>query len=129
MPPPDPLRDGVLVFVGGGVGAVVRWIVATQLWPRPDAAAFPWATFAINALGSAALGVLAVATRDRPEWRLLLGVGFCGGFTTFSTFAVESLDLLARGRTVAAVGYALGSVVVAIGAAALAMKCSGTGHE
>ena len=104
----------VAVFVGGGVGAVTRWGVnrwlATAAWTEP----FPWATFLINVVGSFLLGVLVAVARDRPGWYALLGTGFCGGFTTFSTFSVELLKLLDAGRPAAAVGYAVGSVLAAL---------------
>ena len=69
-----------------------RWIAA-QHWTEH----FPLATFAINVTGSLLLGLLVVPFRDRlPGWYILLGVGFCGGYTTFSTFALETVELIRR---------------------------------
>jgi CrcB protein len=110
-----------LVGLGGGAGAVARFAVG-RLLANPE---FPWHTLGINAAGSFALGVLAVACRDRPGWYLLLGVGVCGGFTTFSTFSVEALDLLAKNRPGAAAGYVLGSVVAALAGAWVGMRAAG----
>jgi protein CrcB len=71
-------------------------------------------TFAINAAGSFVLGMVAVLCHNRPGWFLLLGTGFCGGFTTFSTFSVEALSLFEKDRPGAAIGYMIGSVVAGI---------------
>ena len=104
----------LFVFLGGGGGAVLRfwinrWIVGFE-WGR----SFPWATFGINVLGSFVLGVVAVTCAQRPGWRALLGVGVCGGFTTFSTFSVESLNLIEQERYAAAAGYVIGSVLAGL---------------
>ena len=99
------------VFLGGGVGAVTRWALTRTLDPWDDAAGFPWVTFGINAVGSAAFGALVVVARERPAFWLLSGVGLCGGFTTFSTFSGELLRLVDAGRIIAALCYACASVV------------------
>ncbi len=99
-----------LVVVGGGAGAGLRFLVGL----RVPAAVYPWHTLGINAVGSFALGVLAGAGRDRPGWYALLGVGVCGGFTTFSTFSLETLTLLDEGRGWTAAGYVLGSVAAGL---------------
>lgn len=100
----------LLVFVGGGVGAVLRFLLGRWL-ASPH---FPWHTLAINVLGSFALGLLAGWHRDRAAWFALLGTGLCGGFTTFSTFSLETLVLAERGRPLAAAGYAGGSVAAGL---------------
>ena len=114
MPEWTALKYPLAVFLGGGLGAVARWGVnrsfAGSAWAEP----FPWPTFLINVLGSFFLGILAVVARDRPGWYALLGTGFCGGFTTFSTFSVELLKLLDDDRPAAAAGYAFGSVLAAL---------------
>jgi CrcB protein len=104
----------LLVFVGGGAGAVLRYWVNTRLADYDWAKQFPWATFGINVVGSFVLGVLVVACHNRPGWRALLGVGVCGGFTTFSTFSVETLGLMEEQRYAAAAGYVLGSVLAGL---------------
>lgn len=112
----------IAVFLGGGTGAVARWLVNRAFAGVPSAEAFPWPTFLINVVGSFLLGILAVAAKDRPGWNALLGVGFCGGFTTFSTFSVELLKLIEDDRPAAAAGYAFGSVLAALAGAWLGMK-------
>jgi CrcB protein len=115
----------LLVFVGGGAGAVLRF--ATNRWAAGFewGRAFPWATFGINLLGSFALGVLAVACANRPGWRALLGVGVCGGFTTFSAFSVETLHLLQDERYAAAVAYVVGSVLAGLAGAWAGVQLAG----
>ena len=107
----------ILLLVGGGVGANARHWLGVLFRDRGWSDRFPWHTFAINVLGSFVLGVVAVACKDRPRWYALLGAGLCGGFTTFSTFSVETVLLLERDRPAAAVGYAVGSVLAAVAGA------------
>jgi protein CrcB len=88
----------VLVSVGGAVGTCARYFVSTWVGAPSWAQGFPVGTFVINVSGSLVLGVAAVIIRQRlpPEfgyWYLLVGTGFCGGYTTFSTFEYDS-----RGR-------------------------------
>lgn len=115
------VRIGLVMF-GGGTGAVLRYLisrVATHLLPLGG---FPWHTFAINIVGSFMLGLVALTYKDRPGWYLLLGTGFCGGFTTFSTFSVEMLTLLEKNRLVLAILYAFGSVLLGLLTAWLAFR-------
>ncbi|MGK5632541.1 fluoride efflux transporter FluC, partial [Streptomyces sp. URMC 123] len=83
-------------------------------------AAVPWSTFGVNLLGCALIGVLMVLVAERegahPLLRPFLGTGVLGGFTTFSTYAVEVVELLEDGRTATAAGYALGTVLGALAA-------------
>ena len=110
--------NALFVFLGGGAGSVLRYFVG--LWI--GSAAFPWATFAVNAVGSFAIGLLG-GLASRFCWgealRLSLTVGLCGGFTTFSTFSKESLALAEAGRWCAFAAYAIGSVAIGIAAVAL----------
>jgi fluoride exporter len=112
----------VLLLVGGGLGANARYWLGEYFKTRHWSDTFPWHTFAINVAGSFALGLVAVLLKDRPAWALFLGVGVCGGFTTFSTFSVEALVMIEKGRTLAAAGYAVGSVVAGVMGAALAVR-------
>jgi CrcB protein len=111
----------VLLALGGGTGTVLRFLV--NLWVRKhwEDAVFPWHTFGINITGSILLGWLAVVCKDKPLWYLLLGTGVCGGFTTFSTFSVEAIQLLEKGRPGLAVVYVLGSVLAGLAGAYVAM--------
>jgi CrcB protein len=113
------------VGLGGALGTLSRYGLDALIERRSDSL-FPWATFAINASGCFAVGSSAVLV-DRhhaPQWlRMGLVVGFCGGYTTFSTFAQETLDLVeARDLAIAfasvAASVLLGVAAVFIGAKA-----------
>lgn len=108
------------VLVGGAVGAPLRYL--TDLWvqSRHDSV-FPWGTFTVNAVGSAVLGLTAGAldVTSGPDWVLpLVGIGFCGALTTFSTFGFETLRLLEEGSVGEAALNSVGSVVVGLAACA-----------
>ena len=110
------------VALGGALGAVSRYGLDRAIESR-SSSSFPWATLAVNVSGCLLVGFLIAAVVDRheaPAWvRAGLIVGFCGGYTTFSTFAQETLDL-AEGR---ATGLAVANAVlsVALGIAAVAV--------
>jgi CrcB protein len=124
-------HPAVLLALGGGAGAnarfyLARWVAEWQL-RQLGGVAFPWGTFLINVSGSAVLGLLAGlclghADPARRAWYVLLGTGFCGGFTTFSTFSVEALEMIREERIGAALAYTLGSVAAGVAAAAVAMR-------
>ncbi len=85
----------LLVLLGGAVGAPLRYLADLVVQSRHDSV-FPWGTFSVNAVGSLILGATAggVATTGGPEWVLtLVGTGFCGALTTFSTFGFETVRL------------------------------------
>lgn len=102
------------VAVGGAAGALGRYGLGTAL-PH---ATFPWATFAVNVSGCLLIGVLIVlVTEWRPApvlLRPLLGTGVLGGYTTFSTYAVDAHQLLGAGRIATAVAYLVGTLVSAL---------------
>jgi fluoride exporter len=105
-------RELAAIFLGGAVGALLRaWIGETFTDAVTE---WPWATFSINVSGSFALGYLATRLQERlPQStyrRPLLGTGFCGAYTTFSTMQVEILRMLEHGRYGLAAGYGLASV-------------------
>jgi len=116
------VRDLGLVALGGAFGSMLRWGLsgAVQRW---SGSAFPWGTFAVNASGSLAIGLIAALALERalvpPAVRLFSIVGVLGGFTTFSAFSYETLALLRDGQWLAAAGYAGGSVAVGLIAAML----------
>lgn len=87
----------LLVMLGAAVGAPCRWWLDRFVQTRHDSV-FPWGTFLINVLGSLLLG-LVLGARVSHEMALLLGTGFCGGFTTFSTFGFETVRLAEDGST------------------------------
>jgi CrcB protein len=110
----------LLVLIGGALGAPVRYVVDLMVQSRHDSV-LPWGTFAVNASGSLVLGVTAggVAAAGGPHWLLtLVGTGFCGALTTFSTFSFETVRLAEEGELGAAAVNVAGSVLV--GAAACA---------
>lgn len=109
---------GLLVALAGSCGAVTRFVVDGALRARLGGA-FPWATIVVNVTGSLLLGVLAgLVVRGAPAGALtVLGVGFCGGYTTFSTACVESVNLLRQGRTGPATLNAAGSLALTAAAA------------
>jgi CrcB protein len=114
------LRDVLLVATGGAAGSALRYGIGRLVGTTADAI-FPWPTFLINATGSFAIGLLIVAAARLGWpgwWRPLLAVGLLGGYTTFSTFAIETVELMLRGSYGVAGAYALGSLAVGLGAAA-----------
>jgi CrcB protein len=110
----------LLVGLGGGLGAMLRYGyggLAGRLW-RSD---FPHGTMVINIVGSLAMGLLVgILARTLPAGqeniRLFLAVGVLGGFTTFSTFSLDTIAMMERGQVGPALFYVLGSVVVGIAA-------------
>jgi len=106
----------VFVGLGGLVGSVLRYLVS--LVPLRHASGFPLVTLGINVLGAFVLGlIMAFAGRNAaidPRALLFLKVGVCGGFTTFSTFALEAHSLLGTGKPLVALLYALLSVVLSV---------------
>jgi CrcB protein len=112
-------RNVLLVGVGGFVGSVARYLVAV-LFANQFSSVFPFATLTVNVVGCFLIGII-FALSDRgnilsPEWRVLLTTGFCGGFTTFSTFSYESLRLLQDGEYLYVGAYVFASVVVGLAA-------------
>jgi CrcB protein len=110
----------LLVFVGGGVGSMARYLVG-MLTLRTLGPAWPYGTFTVNGVGGFVMGLLAgiLALKggaDQERWRVLIGVGVLGGFTTFSSFSLETALMIERKDYAGACGYVAGSVVVAIGA-------------
>ncbi|MFA7602876.1 MAG: fluoride efflux transporter CrcB [Novosphingobium sp.] len=112
MTPPSLLASSLYVAAGGACGSWLRYLVG-RAWARAigpvAASAFPWATLTVNVAGSFAMGILAgwLARLDAhgEGWRLLLGVGVLGGFTTFSAFSLEFALLVERGTIGTAAAY------------------------
>ena len=99
------LQTVLWISLGAIVGANLRYFLA-QLVARWTSPGFPYGTLIINVTGSFVLGFFLVWTTDRvladPRWRLLIAVGFCGGYTTFSSYAFESFALIEQGQWAAA---------------------------
>lgn len=115
------LSNCLFVGLGGAAGAVCRYLVG--MLPVLQRGAFPLATLVINLLGSFLIGLIAQRASGPagldPNLVLFLKVGFCGGFTTFSTFSLESLTLLEEGRLGLFALYAVLSLALCIAGAAL----------
>jgi fluoride exporter len=113
----------LLVALGGGLGAAGRFGVSLAMPVRADA--WPWATFLINVSGSLLIGILAgwLSTRgeEGEQWRLLLGVGVLGGFTTFSAYSLETMRMIERNDWLGASTYSIGSVLAGLAAVAIGM--------
>ncbi len=107
-------HGGVLavIAVGGGLGALARYGIS--LWLPTTPGHFPWGTFLINVLGCFLIGVLMVRWGQRLLLRPFLGVGVLGGFTTFSTYAVETRALLTPGDVPIAMAYLFGTLAAAM---------------
>ncbi len=105
----------LLVFLGGGLGSVARFGIA-RLLAQFASAAFPFATFGVNIVGSFLIGLFWAipAISDRSPYMFLLSVGFCGGFTTFSAFSWESYSLLKQGDLLLFFAYVLLSVALCL---------------
>ena len=119
------------VFLGGGLGATARYLVGQIFAMYLPITLFPWPTFLVNMLGSFALGIVMLQYKEHPQplYWLLMGTGICGGFTTFSTFSLETMLLLQRERYLLAASYAFGSVFLGVALAAIAVNLlkKGTG--
>lgn len=106
----------IAVFAGGGLGSVARYN-AGEIINRYFPSSFPIAIMSINIIGSLILGIIIgwLAKHDGNHgMRLLAAVGFCGGFTTFSTFSMESWELFITGRYGALAAYTLGSMLFSV---------------
>lgn len=117
-----------VVFLGAGVGGLARYALGG--WIQQAAGpGFPWGTLVVNITGSLLLAFLYAVlegTIAAPPWRALLGVGFCGGYTTFSTFSYETVRLLQDGQWSRASWYVAGSVLVSLVAAAAGFRLAAT---
>jgi fluoride exporter len=111
--------SALLVLIGGAVGAPLRYLTDQAVQTRHDTV-FPWGTFTVNIVGSAVLGLVTgafLATAAPHSVQLLVGVGFCGALTTYSTFSYETLRLYEDGASFYALANVIISVAAALGAA------------
>lgn len=118
------LRRVLLVALGGTVGTAARLGLGLLI---PENGGFPTAVLIANLLGALLIGVLAARLPASHELRLLIGTGVLGGFTTYSAFMTGTLALWAEAPVVA-VAYALGSLVLGLGAAALGLRLGRPRH-
>jgi fluoride exporter len=108
------IRQLLLVGLGGGIGSMLRY--GTSLLMKPKL--FPFATLAVNIIGCFIIGlVFAMSIKEQgisANWKLFLATGICGGFTTFSAFSLENLELLQTGKIGIALTYIILSIVLGI---------------
>ena len=120
------LKNILFIGLGGGIGSICRYVMALAIGKWIDAS-FPWGTFVINVLGSLLIGLF-LGMFDKSLFndtsKLLLITGFCGGFTTFSAFSSENVNLLMAGQWFTALVYSLLSVLLGIAAVWLGYKLS-----
>lgn len=111
------------VAVGGGLGSMARFCMTGWMAGLTEGR-YPWGTLAINVLGSLVIGLVAGLTLTplrvgwHPDVRIFLMTGICGGFTTFSAFSLQAVELLQAGNIVAAFGYMAASVLLCLAATA-----------
>lgn len=105
----------LLVALGAAIGAPLRYLTDRAIQAR-HGTTFPWGTFTVNVAGSLLLGYL-VGLPVASWMAALLGTGFCGALTTYSTVSYETLRLVREGDRVLAGAYAIGSVLAGLGAA------------
>lgn len=109
-----------LVGIGGAVGSILRYWVSGYVQDRSQSIGFPFGTLAVNVLGCLVIGILSQLSDDRgmftPETRALIFIGLLGGFTTFSTFGNESMNLFREGENLLGLANVAASVVLGLGA-------------
>lgn len=110
------LKNLLLVGLGGGIGSMLRYTASLVI----NSKYFPWPTLAVNIVGSFIIGIVfAMSIKDETflnNWKLFLGTGICGGFTTFSAFSLENMGLLQSGKPGMAFTYIALSLVLGIAA-------------
>jgi fluoride exporter len=113
----------IYVMIGGALGSLARYLVS--VWALPISRDLPWGTIGINVAGSFLIGFFGTLTLAQgrypvaENWRLFVMVGICGGFTTFSSFSLQTLDLIRGGAMLRAGANIVASVVLCVAAVAL----------
>ena len=110
------MKSFLLVFLGGGLGSGIRYLLTTAM--NQYSKVLPFGTFTVNMLGCLLIGlILGYAQKENTltsNQTLLLATGFCGGFTTFSAFANENLELIKNGEIFNFSVYSIGSILIGI---------------
>lgn len=107
----------IAIFFGGGMGSVMRYCIQLLLHEKIVPYNFPWATFTVNIIGCLLIGLfyaLSAKFNWSSEIRLLLTVGLCGGFTTFSTFSNDIFELCKQGEIIMAAVYIFMSIILGV---------------
>lgn len=121
------LHTAIAVALGGALGAVIRYALGVIMSEVGIKTGFPWSTFMANILGCFAIGLLFYAFIENQSvwWTPFIIVGLLGGFTTFSSFGLESVNLWQNRQYYLLACYLLGSNILGLGAVVLGMKLSG----
>ncbi|HEY8968547.1 MAG TPA: fluoride efflux transporter CrcB [Puia sp.] len=113
------MKTALIIALGGAIGSISRYGAQVFIY-RTYPSVFPAGTFLVNLMGCLLIGIFYGLSEKgnllTPEWRLFLTTGFCGGFTTFSTFAYENMDLIRSSDFLYTGLYIAGSVVLGIAA-------------
>jgi CrcB protein len=119
------IRNLLLVLLGGGFGSIARYLLS-YFFTKNNAIHFPWATFIANSIGCLLIGLLFGYIQknnlQNETLKLLLITGFCGGFTTFSTFSLENIQFIQNQNYNLAIIYTLTSIVVGFLAVIIGFK-------
>lgn len=126
------MKQALIVGLGGFVGSVLRYQIGGAILHQSVTWRFPLGTFCVNVLGCFVIGALAGFAERQPisaELRLLLFTGLLGGFTTFSAFGIEGVNLIRRGEIGVAASYAMLSMICGFAAVYVAMKLFGSSGQ
>ena len=119
------IKNLLLVLLGGGFGSIARYLLS-YFFTKNNASNFPWATFIANSLGCLIIGLLfgyiQKNSLQNETFKLLLITGFCGGFTTFSTFSLENIQFIQNQNYNLAIIYTLASILVGFLAVIIGFK-------
>jgi len=118
------MMNTLLVMAGGAIGSALRYEYG-RVSGRLLGMAWPWGTLGVNVIGGLVMGLfagwLAARSQGGESLRLFFAVGVLGGFTTFSSFSLETMLMIERGAWLSATGYALASVLASVGALAVGL--------
>jgi CrcB protein len=117
------MKNLLYIFLGGGFGSVLRFLVSSYTQKFWNINSFPLGTFVVNIIGCLLIGILSSSISKTDDYlKFLLTIGFCGGFTTFSTFSAENITLWENGNYLILILYILLSIILGFGAVYLGIK-------